>query len=320
MLRSDTALTRLQTPWPTEVWLRVLVAHNPLTNVYGAARSLIALAALLTLALNPLDNLFVRTSAGTASMKCEGFTATSLYCVAPSLELGRIIAVLVLSLVLVGISPRWTAVPFWWVLLSYQQSASTIEGGDQVASIVALLIIVPSIIDGRWNHWLPGGSKLADTETGRLLALSFLFMVRLQASIIYLVAGVAKVAETDWQNGTALYYWMGHPVFGAPGWLQPFLTPIQQSATILALLSWGTIAFEIALAFMLFATARVRLVILPLAVVFHLGIALTMGLTSFSMVMIALNIVSLHPWDSPLRRPKLFSTWRPKIRLSRRGA
>lgn len=284
-----------------------LTSKNPWTNVYGLARSILALGTLLTLLFNPTYNLF-RPAAGITDYPiCTGVSGLSMFCILPSLEIARWLAIIILLVVMSGWRPRYTGVLHWWVVFSLQISAIVIDGGDQVASILALLLVPVTLTDSRKWHWQT--QKQSDTQKPILHVLSALFAitallaVRLQASIIYFHAAVGKFTVEEWLDGTILYYWLHDPSLGLPAWLQ-FLLPIF-STRLVVLFTWGTLLLEILLFMALLMPQKYWKPLLVAGIIFHAGIALMMGLFSFGCSMTAILIVYLRPFDQVFNLKKI---------------
>jgi antimicrobial peptide system SdpB family protein len=273
------------------------VQAGPWSNVYGMARTLLALGLLATLATSDASDLF-RPSAGVASYPyCQGVAGYSLFCVMDP-DWARPVAIVVLLVAASGWMPRFTALPQWWVTVSFQASATIPDGGDQVAAVMTLLLLPLALTDGRTWHW----QRPQDTggrEVSALVALSALVVIRLQVAGIYLQASMAKLGREEWADGTALYYWLTDPMFGAPGWLTPVLEPVLASAAGVTLLTWGTVALEFALVLGLVAGRAARPYLLMAGITLHAGIAAFMGLGSFALAMVASLVLYLRPPDLP---------------------
>ena len=74
-------------------------------------------------------------------------------------------------------------------------------------------------------------------------------------------------------------------------------------------LTWSVLLLELSLAAALVAPLRFRRILLPVALLFHVGIAVTHGLPTFALTMSAALVLYLRPgWlpfmlPEPLRRP-----------------
>jgi antimicrobial peptide system SdpB family protein len=116
----------------------------------------------------------------------------------------------------------------------------------------------------------------------------------LQLSGIYFESGLAKLAVTDWVNGSALFYITRDPMFGSVGIVGDFLHWFTCAPAGTALLTWGTIIAEVAFGVLFLAPAPIKKYGLVGAVVLHLGIGLVMGLWSFALAMIGTAVVAAY--------------------------
>jgi len=264
---------------------------KPFNDVYGVARSGIALATLLTLAAN--TNLF---PLGTVLLDGEtpafGWSLFVLF----GGHWGRFLGVGLLALVVSGWRPRFTGVLHLWVAASLTHSPGILDGGEHVAQAMALLMLPLSLLDGRRWHW----SAAPDTsEPTRVAGRVFLFGLQLQVCLIYLEAFVAKFEVAEWRNGTALYYWAADPLVGSGPVVQSLLAPVLSNALLLPLVTWSVLALEFFLAACIIAGPRVRRVVLPVALMFHAGIAFMHGISSFALIMMSCLLLYLR-FDKPL--------------------
>lgn len=276
--------------------VRTIIEHSPWTNVYGLARTAIALGTLTTLLASETSSLF-RPAAGLPDYPyCDGIAAAGLFCLAGPGP-GQLIAIGVLVVAASGWRPRFTALPHWWATVSFQASSTVPDGGDQAAAVMTLLLLPLALTDSRVWHWQRPG-PVADA-TASLIAWSALLVMRVQVAGIYLQASVAKLGREEWANGTALYYWLGDPLFGSPGWIAWLLGPILADPVGVTVLTWGTIALEFALVFGLIARRDARPYLLGAGILLHASIALVIGLGSFGLIMIGCLVLFLRPLDQP---------------------
>ncbi|MFN0140902.1 MAG: sporulation-delaying protein SdpB family protein [Pyrinomonadaceae bacterium] len=276
------------------------LGRYPWTNVYGVARSLLALGTLLTLALNQNQILFRPASGITDFPVCQDLGVIGIFCLLRSnLEIARWVAIGILFLVLIGWRPRYTAILHWWVSFSLQTSAITVDGGDQVTSVLTLLILPIALLDNRKWHWSNKVSEPREfsfkDSIKRLISISTFYVIRFQVCIIYFHAATAKLAGEEWLDGTILYYWFTDPIIGLPNWLK-FLTPIF-TTPLVSIITWLSLITEIVLFMALFLPREKWKFPLILGITFHILIALTMGLISFGLAMTAALILYLRPFD-----------------------
>ncbi len=273
------------------------------TDAYGLARTLIALGTLSTLLFSHSTSLF-RPGTGIPQWPvCASVTKLSLFCVfgQQNLELARWVSVAVLLVVASGWRPRWTGLAHWYVAWSLILSAILVDGGDQIAAILALLLVPVTLADGRRWHWDPAPGGVPSTTRGfaaRLVPLSFLFAARLQVAGIYLHASVGKLKVEEWRDGTAVYYWFTDAWFGFPSYLQ-FLAPALNQPLVVAGITWGAIVLELFLFTGLVMERRWRPWMMVAGMGFHLGIAAVHGLLSFALAMWGGLILFLWPLERP---------------------
>ncbi|MFP2904934.1 sporulation-delaying protein SdpB family protein [Pyxidicoccus sp. 3LFB2] len=303
-------LTRLGTR--ARAWV---AGPAPWSNVSGLARTLIALGTGGTLAFSHSTTLF-RPAVGVPEAPiCEGVRQASLFCLFPSgwLEVARWTAVLLLLVVASGWRPRLTGLVHWWVALSLHWSGVLTDGGDQIAAILALLMVPLTLTDGRRWHWDAAPPAGEGSEAGRLIARSSWVVLRAQVALVYFHASVGKFKVPEWVDGTALYYWLLDPSIGAPDWLARLMLPVL-SHPVVALLTWSVLLLELGLAVGLVLGPEARRVLLPLGFAFHVGIAVFHGLISFVLIMFGALILLLRPCHEEFRFEWL-RAWLP-----RRGA
>ncbi|MBK8236136.1 MAG: HTTM domain-containing protein [Deltaproteobacteria bacterium] len=293
-----TAVERVVTRW--------MGRRSPWTNAYGLARSLLALGTALTLVFNDSTVMFHPLAGMGTPPKCESLAAGTLFCRLPhSLELARWVAIAILLIVASGWRPRVTGVLHWWVAWSLAVSGSVVDGGDQIAAVIALVMIPMTITDPRRWHW--DAPTVASTEAmprARLVAFSSAIALRVQVAGIYFHAAVAKFAVPEWADGTAVYYSAIDPVIGQGPWIAPlFSIPV-----VVVAATWGTLAFETLLFTGLVMDTRWRRPLLVAAFAFHATIVVLHGLFSFFFTMASGLLLFLHPVDSPW--PRIDRAWR----------
>jgi antimicrobial peptide system SdpB family protein len=204
------------------------------------------------------------------------------------------------------------------VTLSLQLSGKLIDGGDQIAANLTLLLLPVTLTDRRAWHWQPALPAREEGSLGddvrRLAARSALVAIRVQVAGLYLHACLGKLSVQEWVDGTALYYWLQHPSVGAPGWLLAIVRPALASSFVVVL-TWGVLALELGLAMGLFASERWRWWLLRGGFALHGGIAVVHGLFSFALIMFGALLLFLHPegrslalaWPWPSLRPRASS-------------
>lgn len=281
----------------------------PWTNVYGLARSLIAISTLATLLVNEPGLLWLPAKGIPDAPLCgEAAPVPNLFCLAPDhLGVFRWIAIIVLAVVASGWRPRFTGVAHWWVTHSFVSSALLVDGGDQLSSTLTLLMLPLTLMDPRRSHWGPGGPWPSDWWGNLRAGLggATLWVLRLQVAFVYLNAAASKWGETEWSNGTALYYWFADPSFGFTPTLQVILGSLMHDGFVVSTMTWGVIAFEFVLFAGLFIQAKLaRHILLGLGIMFHLGIAFVHGLPSFVLIMFGALILLFRREGETFAHPR----------------
>ena len=279
------------------------VAHSrPWTNVYGLGRSLLAAGTASTLIFSSSNALF-RPAWGVSEVPiCTGLSRIGVFCASfHHLELARWIAVIILVIVASGWRPRYMGLLHWWVSFSLATSAVMVDGGDQVTAVLTLLLLPVTLTDRRAWHWQNSEHHVADWKY--LLAISSLVAVRIQVAGIYFHAAVGKLGVQEWTDGTALYYWITHPDFGASRLVWHLVEPLVRHGTTLALMTWGAIILELFLFAALVMPKKAWSYFLLAGLTFHAGIAIIHGLVSFSLAMAGALVLYLRPSEKPFIAP-----------------
>jgi antimicrobial peptide system SdpB family protein len=209
-----------------------------------------------------------------------------------------------------GLAGRWLVIPLAYMVVSFAWASNIVDGGDQVAEIMAVLLIPIGLTDPRSNHWhrlsRQGEVDTLQFQVRSLVGSTFATVIRVQVSAIYLFACLGKFTSSTWTDGSAIYYWFRHPNFGVPHWAASPALWITSQPIGTAAISWGTMILEFSLGISMLIPVRRRVtVLLPLGIAFHLGIALFMGITSFSFAMIGALFLLLVPGGWSVGRSKL---------------
>ena len=289
------------------------------TNTYGLARSLMALGLLITLLCNDIAVLIHPLGEGSPSSYIQTIDLAKINLfnlVGANLVLGKTIAIAILTLVLIGWYPKITGIFHWWVTFSFANSAMVLDGGDQIAQVLTLLLIPVCLADPRKWHWEiiePGENRPVSfyQKSLNLLAYSSMLIIALQVALIYFHAGVGKLEIEEWANGTAMFYWIQNPIFGVDGephaelFYQLFANPY-----IVSVITWGVIVFEVVLFMALLMNKQQKKRLLILGITFHFLNIVLFGLVSFFFTMTAALLLYLGPhqtgikWQMPVGKMK----------------
>ncbi|WP_291152584.1 sporulation-delaying protein SdpB family protein [Flavobacterium sp. UBA7680] len=275
---------------------------NPWTNVYGMSRTFLALSLLITLTFTNHEYLFPRNNNIFLRQPMFDFEKISIFfLLSENIHLACLISIIILLITITGYLPQITGILHWYIAYSYMTSSIIIEGGDQIASILTLLLIPITLTDNRINHW--NKPKTSNRPKTKMFIWSIYFIIALQVSIIYFHAAVAKLYSKEWLNGTATFYWFTHNTFGVSDSLKNLIKPLLAKSLIVISITWGTMLFEIILFSWLFMKRNLwnwKLIFL-FGALFHISIAFIHGLISFMFTMIGALILYLVPQNHTIK-------------------
>lgn len=270
---------------------------------FAFGRTALALATASELICTRPTALFTLVGTTTGPV-CAAQSAASLFCVGntPGFVVARVwLAVAGLLLVASGYRPRFTSILHLWIVYSVSTSVTLPDGGDSIALIVVFLITPMCLADGRRWQWTQPCQRMG--RNGRVIAYLSFWALRLQIAYVYADSAIAKMGVADWQNGSAFYYFVRDKMFGAAGPLTSlWMWLSDQSLTTLAI-TWGAIAIELAIALFTLLGARWRQAAFWLGLGLHTLIFLSMGLFSFSLVMVAVAALIATPNAAVIYRP-----------------
>lgn len=269
---------------------------NPLwVRALGVARSLLAVGSLITVGLTDHGILFGPAAGLPPGPRCEGAFGFTIFCV-PGLPVGvlRLLAAAILVVVASGWRPRWTCLPHWYVSWSLYASATLVDGGDQVTAVLTLMLIPVSLADPRQWHWQRADAPADEAAWRVAVPVVTRFAIRFQLAALYFQAAVAKLGVEQWADGTATHYWLSDPTFGAEGLLGRALDAAATVPALQAALTWSPLVIEFGIALaILFGSLTARRAALAAGFALHAGIALTMGIMSFSLAMFGALLLAL---------------------------
>jgi hypothetical protein len=230
----------------------------------------------------------------------------------------------------IGFCTRLTSVLTWAAALCYiHRSPPTLFGVDTMMTILLLYLMIgpsgaalsvdrcvagwwirarPRVL-ARWRTFWHRPALPPETAptTGMVLgppapSVSANFAIRLlqiHTCIIYAAAGLSKLQGLAWWNGTAVWGTLANFEF-APMQYESYMVPLRFLASDRLL--WEafmtgaglfTLAFEITYVFLVWRPAT-RWVILSMAIMLHGFIGLFMGLKTFSLMMLVMNMAFLN--------------------------
>jgi antimicrobial peptide system SdpB family protein len=285
------------------------------TNAIGVARTVLAVGTLITLLFNNIYDLVEPLGARTGTSSFSGIAKISIYHLLDNnIVLAKWLSVAVLLLVASGWRPRITGILHWWIAFSFSSSAMVLDGGDQITATLTLLLIPICLVDSRKWHWSneshPVDSISIKQKMAAIVATISLLVIKLQVAFIYFHAAVGKFEVEEWANGTAVYYWLNNPIFGASEELSPILNAIVTNPLGVTAITWGAMILELTIFLGLTMNRKWHPTLMKAGIAFHFTIIIFHGLVSFFCAMAAALILFLgaHHKGYKLSIPKL--NWR----------
>jgi len=285
------------------------------SNVYGSGRTLLATGTLLTLIFNSNTTLFLIVhSPARFDIPVHNIGGLSFfYLLREHLNIAKAIAILILIVVASGWRPRLTGFFHWYIAFSFDIYTVVADGGDQITSVLTLLLMPICFTDKRIWHWNEN-SKNEENPYSKLIAYFSYASIRLQVALLYLDSAVEKFKVNEWRDGTALWYWFDDPILGLNSFWKPIVYPLLKNPIIVNLLSWFPIAMELTLFLGLTMSKSRRYTLLTLGIGFHLSIMVLHGLVSFFFAMSSALILYLRPWNQPFNLT-FWTRYSPKLGL-----
>jgi antimicrobial peptide system SdpB family protein len=283
---------------------------------FSSFRGTLVLAQLAILVATPYDALMQTLVGSGPGPVCDGVRSASTYCLGRSLPAGVVTCAMILIFIGVaaGVAPTVMAILHAWVAFSIAASISLPDGGDQAAGVCTILLVAVSFADQR--RWLLSPPQPV-AHWRRQVALAGLMAMRVQVAAIYFNAAIAKLFAPDWANGTAEYYVLRDPFFGASGPLAPILQAATSLPAVTVGATWGAVITEIVIGVLILCGVRSRSIALVLCVALHGAIIITMGLWSFGLIMIAIVGISAMPYTQHEQTQQLWARLRTTTRRTR---
>jgi hypothetical protein len=216
-------------------------------------------------------------------------------------------------LLMLGLGTRVVAVLAWALTLGYiHRTQASLFGMDTMIAILLLYLVVAPAgaalsLDRFLQRFRRSWAALSKRQPAPALPLApsvsanvVLRLLQIHFCLIYLASGTSKLQGAAWWNGSAIWQTLANYEFTPVRFW--FFTPMLQFLAEHRLL-WEifhagstifTLSLEIGLPFLIWYP-RWRWVMIIGAVMLHTGIALSMGLVAFSMLMIVILFAFVPP-------------------------
>ena len=268
------------------------------SSTFQITRSFLAFATLITIIFCTNDVLFLENSLTYTNNNIPFYNFTFFKLLGFSkLDISRYVSILILISVISGYFYKITSILHWYISLSFSLNAYNVDGGDQIAPVICILLIPITFCDERKNTW-KRDIKSIHPSYKIFLSNIFLRLTQLQVAIIYLSSGISKLNVPEWLDGTAYFYWFNDKSVGAPSYIKSLIGNLFSNSYAVTSVTWGTIIVEILLFCCFFSKNKTfRKIMFLLGISFHILAALIHGIVSFCIVMVGCLIIFLRSKD-----------------------
>jgi hypothetical protein len=262
-------------------------------NNIGFSRSLLAAGMLLTILFNNISLLLPRGYLQSSALSPIGKSVNFFLLLGQRhILIMQAAAIIILLIVISGYFMQLTCFLHFWIAASFYFFRPLNVGGDSINMLLTLLLIPVCLFDPRKNHWR---SVINIPKMNVRVQTIFLLAIKLQVIYIYFDAVIKKLQTPEWRNGTIIYYWFNHNFFGLDDAFTKYTTPLLTSIPILLLIAWGSIIIEALIVTGFLWSDRYKILLLKLAIIFHVVITLVLGFSSFFFAMSGGLFLYLYP-------------------------
>jgi hypothetical protein len=229
-----------------------------------------------------------------------------------------ILSLLVAVAFMLGIVPRISS---WAFLLTtfamFDRNRFMEDGGDHL--LVTLTVYLCLADTSCFFALIPARGAIRNRWSQRtmraftLVHNAAMFLISAQVALVYFWASFYKISGSTWRDGSALFY-----ILSSDRYTLPVVANLLLShPVILSALAYGTVLFQMAFAILMW-NRRIKLPLVMLMLVLHIGIAVVLGLVMFSLIMIVADLALLYD-DDWIRLRRISYALAVRIRLLLRG-
>lgn len=182
-----------------------------------------------------------------------------------------------------GFKTRWLGILNFILIWSlFERNPFVLDGGNNILTICLFFLLFANV-----GAYFTIGKPVRKSHPflSALHNISILACV-LQLAVLYLFSGLYKAQGHMWYNGVALYYVLQIDEFTLPS-LAPYF---YSNPFILTSITYFTMIFQIAFPFLIWNKSTKWIMALT-SMLFHLGIAVIMGLVAFGLTMICIDLL-----------------------------
>ncbi len=141
---------------------------------------------------------------------------------------------------------------------------------------------------------------LKNIEMKNILKSFAVRMAQIQLCFVYFFAGFGKLVGLDWLNGNAMWYVMNAY---SPEFIKNMMPSLVDFPLLFNGICWSILILELSYPILIYIDKLKRPTIYAV-ILMHLGIMFIMGLYTFGLIMIVLNIIAFGYYPEPLFKKK----------------
>lgn len=217
-----------------------------------------------------------------------------------SVAVVHLIYLVLLFCLLLGVFPRFLGIFAWIIHVGFiQRNYSAIFGADYIGGIFILYLSFTksdqyfSVLAFFKRKKISYQRKINPSNknflTEDLLSSVFYRIIQIHIAVIYAYTGLEKLKGSSWWDGTAIWTVLANSQIAIADF-----TFVRSLPLVVWVLTTMTVVFEIYFPAAILSR-KLREPWLLLGVFFHIGIGLTLGLFSFSLIMMSTYFVLLQP-------------------------
>ncbi|MFN4234967.1 MAG: HTTM domain-containing protein [Bacteroidia bacterium] len=189
-----------------------------------------------------------------------------------------LVIILYLIMLLVGLfkPARWVHLLIWYLYINLYYNAAAVQNGGN--NLVALILLYLAINNAESN----AQKSPIENLLNNLSAIAS----RIQIAMMYGVAGIYKLTGETWINGTALMYIFNNPEYSLPY----FSKWMGQQLWLIYIVTYATLAFQLLFPVLIWFVP-IRKYVLWIGSLFHIAIALFMGIPDFGIIMLIMYML-----------------------------
>jgi hypothetical protein len=171
---------------------------------------------------------------------------------------------------------------YWTTTILYNRTAPIQNAGMNLVVILLLLMIFAEP-----GKVLKKGESNSQFSLNTMHRLAY-FAMKFQVVLLYLVASIIKLTGQTWVDGTAWYYVLFNDTYSNAFWQKYFLG----SDWPVKIVSWFTLIFQLSFPVFIWFK-KFKYPLLAAGILFHVLIAISMGIIDFGLIMIVVYTLFL---------------------------